>query len=146
MLYEDDIVDAVCEHLKRQKCIIKQRLRSTERGDDIIAVHPSGWHLYIEAKGEGSAREGSARHGNTFNSGQVLDVVSKAFYRAASMLQENRAGMQRRAGLAFPDTPEFRRRVSAIDKSIDRLGLFVFWVRADGTVEEMRDRSSLADK
>jgi hypothetical protein len=129
MLCEDDITDALCAYLEREGFTISQRLRSTERGDDIIASRSSGLRLHVEAKGEGSARVGSSRHGRTFHSGQVFDVVAKAFYRAAAMLQEAREGERRYAGVAFPDTPEFRRRVAAIEQSVQRLGLLVFWVQ-----------------
>jgi hypothetical protein len=149
MLYEDDIIDAVCSHLEKHGFTISQRLRSTERGDDIIATHCSGLLLYIEAKGEGSARSGSARHGLTFNSGQIFDVVAKAFYRAAAMLQEARDGERRCAGLALPDTPAFRRRVRAIDKSLRRLGLPVFWVEPNRKVtvsQELPVRTAARDR
>ncbi len=38
MLYEDDVTDAVCSELERRGWTIEQRLRSTERGDDIVAT------------------------------------------------------------------------------------------------------------
>ena len=133
MLYEDDIVAAVCGYLESRGFTIDGRCRSTERGDD-VASHPSGLRLYIEAKGEGSAREGSARHGKVFHSGQVFDVVAKAFYRAAAMLQQASNGERRWAGLALPDTPAFRRRVSAIDQSLLRLAMPVFWVQPSRSV------------
>jgi hypothetical protein len=132
MLYEDDIIEAVCSYLENLSFTIERRCLSTQRGDDIVASHGSGLWLYIEAKGEGSARRGSSRHGRTFDGGQVLDVVAKAFYRAAAMLEEARGEKRSRAGLALPDTPDFRRRVSAIDQALHRLGLLVFWVQTDG--------------
>jgi hypothetical protein len=134
MLHEDDIVEAVCGYLESRGFTIDGRCRSTERGDDIVASHRSGLRLYIEAKGEGSARAGSPRHGRSFHSGQVVDVVAKAFYRAAAMLQQASNGERRCAGLALPDTPEFRRRVAAIDQSLFRLAMPVFWVQSSRSV------------
>lgn len=139
MLYEDDIIDAVCSHLESRGFTIERRCLSTERGDDIVASHTSGLRLYIEAKGEGSSREGSPRHGRSFHSGQVFDVVAKAFYRAAVMLQEAHEGERRCAGLALPDTPAFRRRVSAIDQALHRLELPVFWVEPTRRVTVSRE-------
>jgi hypothetical protein len=133
MLYENDVVDAVCDYLKKQGFTIESRCSSTERGDDIVAVR-AGIRLFLEAKGEGSAREGTARYGKCFNSGQVFDVVAKAFYRAAVMLQRGPVGC--RAGLALPDTPEFRKRVKAIDQTLTRLGFVIFWVTPDRVVTE----------
>jgi hypothetical protein len=141
MLYEDDIVAAVCRYLESRGFTTDRRCRSTERGDDIVASHPSGLRLYIEAKGEGSARPGSARHGRAFDKRQVFDVVAKAFYRAAAMLQQASDGERRCAGLALPDTPEFRRRISAIEQSLLRLAMPVFWVEPTRSVTVSQELS-----
>jgi len=48
MLYENDIIEAVCSHLQSLGFTIESRCRSTERGDDIVASHSSGLRVYIE--------------------------------------------------------------------------------------------------
>ncbi len=133
MLYEDDIVGAVCEYLIGRGFEIERKCAAKDRGDDIVARHPTGWRLYVEAKGEGSSAEGSNRYGRTFDSGQVRHNVSVAFYRAA-VTRDLGDGAGRVAAMAFPDGPEFRKRVAAVAPSIRRLGLVVFWVGGDRSV------------
>ena len=63
MLDENDVVAAVCSHLEHEGYTIVQRLRTTQRGVDIIAEHPSrAGKLHIEAKGGTSARQGRPRY------------------------------------------------------------------------------------
>ena len=134
MLYEDDIIEAVCRHLRECGYTITQSRRSIQRGDDIIATHPSGLELLIEAKGETSARSGSSGYGRAFKSSQVLVHVGAAFYRAARMLQQAIPTTRRRAGIALPDNAHHRERVAAIEGALRQLGIAVFWVRPDRSV------------
>jgi len=134
MLYEDDIIKAVCDHLRVCGYTVTQSCRSIECGDDIIAIHPSGLELFIEAKGETSAQSGSSRHGRAFTRSQVLVHVGQAFYRAAAMLQQAILTTRRRAGIALPDNAHHRERVAGIEEALRQLGIAVFWVRPDRSV------------
>lgn len=131
MLYEDDIVKAVCADLEQRGFTITQRLSSIQRGDDIVAVHSSGLKLRIEAKGETSTQADSSRFGNPFDRSQVLVHVSQAFYRAAAMLQQTSSDQNRLVGIALPDNANHRERIDAIEETLHRLGIVVFWVNAD---------------
>ena len=134
MLYEDDIVDAVCSHLKQMGFIIDERRTSLECGDDIIAKHLSGIELRIEAKGETSKQPNSSRYGKPFKRSQVLVHVGQAFYRAASMLQETSVKKGLRVGVALPHNAHHLERVAAIDAALRKLGVIVFWVHPDRNV------------
>jgi hypothetical protein len=130
MLYEDDVIDAVCDHLQRHGFTIRSKCASTMRGDDIVA-HGTGSirELYIEAKGGTSNRNGSLRHGQSFNDSQVLDHVANAFYRAAKMATNGRTG-----GIALPANEAHQNRIAAIAHAIEHLAIIVFWVADDRTV------------
>lgn len=137
MLYEDDVVDAVCAYLERNRYRIVSRCNSKQRGTDIEAQHLSSKSmLRVEAKGETSKESGSKRYGKPFNNGQVVSHVSRAFYAAAAMLDSSGG----RVAMAFPDTPLHRRHVGRINGAIRSLGIAVFWVAADCgvTVETQR--------
>ncbi len=102
---------------------------TTEKGDDIVAKHPFGkYNLYIEAKGETSSIERTSRYGKPFTDKQMLDHVAKAFYRAAKMLQQNDRDLPRRVGIALPDNNFHRKYVDAIEQSLNKLDIIVFWV------------------
>ena len=74
MLYEDDVIEAVCQHLKQNGFEISEQNPSTKRGDDIVARGTGSIRdLCIEAKGETSKRKSSSRYGNEFNGGQVRE-------------------------------------------------------------------------
>ncbi len=131
MLSENQVIEAVCDHLELHGYAITQRLTTKQRGHDIIAAKQSTTpiELHIEAKGETSDRQGSARHGKAFNSAQVSDHVASAFYCAAAMLQEGAAKQGMRVGIALPDTLLHRTNVSKVAGALASLQIAVFWVQ-----------------
>lgn len=133
MLHESDVISSVCAHLERQDYKIIQKLAETERGDDVIAIDGSGRKCFIEAKGETSSKENSARYGRAFSSSQVGVHVAKAFYRAAQMKEENPHDCQ--VGIALPATSPHRRAIGKIENTLARLAIEVFWVHGDGSVD-----------
>lgn len=134
MLTEDDVVDAVCSHLQRHGFHIEQRCTTNDRGEDIVAAHPTaGIKLRVEAKGETSNDQKSARFGKTFSSAQISDHVAKAVYTALATLDAHSAAGER-VGVAFPDTRLHRKYVSRIDGVLRTLAVAVFWVQPDRRV------------
>ena len=82
MLTENDVVDAVCEHLIQNGFTIQNQLTTRERGIDIVALNPAtGAETLIEAKGETSSKGHTKRFGKPFHSAQVKVHVAEAFYK-----------------------------------------------------------------
>ena len=130
MLYENDIVDAVCKYLQAQGFTITQKLNAKQHGDDIIATGVGRIRiLHIEAKGETSSRVGSPRHGNPFSGFQIQDHVANAFFRASCMATNGKIG-----GMALPKNKPHEQCVAKIQHAIDKLGIIVFWVAPDHSV------------
>ena len=130
MLTESDVISATCRYLRERGFLIEQQLAETERGDDILAVLPnSSVRVVIEAKGETSSMRHTARFGKPFSSGQVLDHVAKAFFRAASARGPNTL-----SGVAFPGNQHHRACVSKIAEAMRLLSIEVFWVSGDKAV------------
>jgi hypothetical protein len=130
MLYEDDIVDAVCDHLKSHNFTIVRKCTAKQHGDDIVATGAGKIReLYIEAKGETSSRHGSNRYGKPFHGFQIQDHVANAFFRAAKMAVNGRVG-----GIALPKNAAHEQCVTSIQHAIDALGIIVFWVAPDRRV------------
>lgn len=125
VLYEDDVTDAVCAELERRGWSIEQRLRSTERGDDIIATR-GAQRFIIECKGETSADSRTNRHGKPFDPGQVNSHVSRAMLRAMRVVSEGHL-----AGVAFPEERRHRIEVDKVRIAVERLGIVVCWVTED---------------
>ncbi len=135
MLYEGDVIDAVCDHLRKTGHTIKQRLRPNQRGDDIIAIEDaSGHEVYVEAKGETSSLATSKGYGRAFDTAQCRDHVANALFKAASTLQKSSPSVVRHVGIALPDTACHRARIRDIDDILRRLGITVFWVDAQNNV------------
>jgi Holliday junction resolvase-like predicted endonuclease len=129
-LTENDVVDAVCEFLEEQGSTIISRALTTERGPDIEARLPAGTSLFVEAKGATSARAGSARYGQMFESSAVRVHVAEAFYAAAATASD-----ASRSALALPDNAFHRRYLEPVRSAMDGLDLGVFWVSETGSVD-----------
>lgn len=134
MITENEVVEAVAKYLIFTGFKVKQKLLSSEKGDDIVAFCPKRKvYVHIEAKGETSAVKSSKRYGKPFNVSQVKDHVANAFYRAAKMLG-NKTHMEILIGIALPDNTLHRETVNHIMPSLKILSIEVFWVNSDLSV------------
>lgn len=131
MLTESEVIVATSQFLKSQRFQITQALSEIEQGVDIEGVTPDGaTEFSVEAKGETSSKPSTARFGKPFDSKQVFDHVSKAFYCAA---RDNSKGLL--AGIALPCNEAHVTRVEKIAPALRRLGIEIFWVLPDGSVK-----------
>ena len=105
-----------------------QQLRSTEHGDDIVAVRGSD-RLIVEAKGQTSALATSARYGQPFSGGQVKSHVGQAVLRSLRVVSD-----RHRACIALPDDRPHRAEVDKIAPALRQLDVGVFWVDAERRV------------
>lgn len=128
VLVEGFVVARTCEELQRRGWTTTAVLATSHHGDDIVARR-GGDRLRVEAKGVGSSVATSNRYGKPFNAGQVTISVGQAVFKALQVLE---AGD--RAGIALPDTLAFRAKVQSVSKSVERLGLAIFWVSEDNSV------------
>ena len=137
MLFESDVVNAVCTELQARGYQIIQKLHTAEQGDDIIALKRTApvRELHVEAKGETSSRKGSRRYGKPFSSAQIRVHVGQAFYKAAVVLATKGEGVEVRAGIALPNTKGHHSVVDKIAPVLNQLGIAVFWVQEGGEVQ-----------
>lgn len=130
MLYEDDVVDAVCAHLTATGWTIESTCHGHEHGDDIVASR-DGMRLIVEAKGETSGTVGTNRHGKAFSRGQANSHVSRAVFKAMAVTSTGKAT----GAVALPDERHHRHWIGQVATALERLGIVVFWVRPDRSVE-----------
>lgn len=137
MLLEFDVVIAVCNELESRGYTIRQKLQTTQRGDDIQAIKQtlSTRELFIEAKGETSSQKTSKRFGRPFDAAQIRTHVAEALFKAASTLSRKHSGTEIKAGIALPNTDRHRATVDAIQPVLNQLGIAIFWVHQSGGVE-----------
>ena len=128
MLTENEIIEALAEHLRQDGYRIDKQLTTLEQGVDIDAVHlATGRRLLVEAKGGTSSKDGTARFGKPFSPNQAKSHVAVAFYCGARMLQAYAAEAVQVA-LAFPDDNNHRGYVGSISTSLRGLGITVYFV------------------
>jgi hypothetical protein len=132
---ENEIINAICEHLTREGYVVHQRLHTTQRGVDIAAAHTeSGRKIYIEAKGGTSSREGSNRFGTPYTPSQVFDLSAKGVYAALVLRSKHPNRAQEEVVLAAPDTRLYRKYLTPIVDQLIDAGIEVFLVAEDRTV------------
>lgn len=126
MLYEGDVIGAVCAYLETQGYTIKQKLLVSQAGVDIVAENGSRDPavLHVEAKGATSSIRRSPQYGNEFDSSQIKTHVGVAVLAALGSHSLGNA----RSAVAFPDNPGHRKVVDRIQPALSAAGIAVFWV------------------
>jgi hypothetical protein len=137
MLTENDVIFILSNYLSSQGYDIISALNTGEKGIDLIAEN-SEHRLYIEAKGETSSKEHTARFGSSFNTNQIKSHVSRALLAAMMVLDETANNPKVIAGIALPDNFGHRSLVNKILKPVSVLGIKIFWVSSEGVVEQFR--------
>lgn len=128
-LNENQVVDAVCEYLKREGYAINSQCSTTQQGIDIVASKMgSSGRLLVEAKGGTSSKQGTARYDRGFNRTQTFDRVAKGFFTAACMIQAHNTDQ---VALAYPDAEWVRDYLGRIRTILLALRITVFLVKAD---------------
>ena len=120
MLNENQIVDAVAEHLRKGGWRVVSTSKTNQRGHDILATKGQTT-LAVEAKGGTSSKPGTKRHGQPFKSAQKRNHVSRALYRAAEVFSSG----QYRPGIALPSTDGHRELIQAIKPALE--GVVPVW-------------------
>lgn len=129
MLYEDDVVDAVCTYLEAGGWRIESRAHAHQHGDDIVAMRGDE-RCVVEAKGAGSSKVGTRRYGSAFDRGQVKSHVGVAILRALGVASAGTA----LSAVAFPDDRNHRDIAGRILPALAAAGVGVFWVDDDHNV------------
>lgn len=135
MLTENDIVLLLAEHLKKTGYSVSQSLSTKEHGIDIIAEN-SKHVLFVEAKGETSSKEHTARYGNAFDNNQIKSHVSRAILASMKVLHDKPAGSKTKVAIALPDTSGHRELVMKISNPIRTLGIKVYFVSENEVKEQ----------
>ena len=133
MLYELDIIDAVCTELEnRGYVIIEKKKEIKHKGIDIIAKminSDTNERFYIEAVGGTSSDKNSRRYGKPFDSSQCKVHVAEQLYSCAEILSKPKiGGITYKVGMAFEDNEHYRRYIGEIRNTIQRLELEVMFI------------------
>ncbi|MFB5088317.1 hypothetical protein PGC35_14120 [Psychrobacillus sp. PGGUH221] len=134
MLTENDVISAVCRYLQNMNFEIRQALHTSEKGIDIIAKKDE-FSLFIEAKGATSALKTSSRYGKLFNKSQIKSHVGQALLAVMKIATEYSEVENVKIGIALPDNEGHRELISEISFAIEKLCIYIFWVKDLNNVE-----------
>lgn len=127
-LTEDDVVDAICVALQGRGWEVTQRLTTRQQGVDIVATRGARV-VKVEAKGQTSSKEHTARHGLAFSLNQAKSHVGRALLTTLAVVATGDLGV-----IALPDDANHRRLVAPIRPALDSLGVVVAWVDPERVV------------
>ena len=120
MLTENEVIDAVAEHLQKCGWQVVHTSNTHERGHDILAMKGETT-LAIEAKGGTSSKPGSSRYEHGFDSGQKRAHVAAALFKAATVFSAGRY----RPGIAIPSDDRHLTLIQAVGSALDALHVAV---------------------
>jgi hypothetical protein len=127
---EEAVIDHVCEFLKASRFTVASRRGVRNKGKDIEGLAPDGQQRFaIEAKGATATKNESAGFGRPFARGSVYSSVTTAYFCASTYGPK---GFM--AGMALPDNEAYRKQLSELLPSLEKLDIEVFWVQPDGQV------------
>jgi hypothetical protein len=129
-LTENEVVDAVAEHLRKTGWRNVITCNTTQQGIDVCAER-DGITLAVEAKGGGSSKKGTARYGMPFDNGQKEKHVAVAVLTA---MREASKGVNQ-AAIAVPDDATHVRLIGEISPALQRLNIVVYFVAPDKSVK-----------
>ena len=133
MLTENDVIDAVVLYLKNRGWCIESVSYTNQRGSDVLAKKGKK-SLAIEAKGGTSSKNYTARYKEPFNTGQKMDHVANALYKALSVVSCG----NHRAGIALPSDTRHKKLIEEVKPALKTLDVVVFLVDSDGTVQKFQ--------
>lgn len=113
---------------------IRQALHTSEKGVDVIAFKDN-FSLFIEAKGETSALKSSNRYGKPFNGNQIKNHVGKALLAVSKIVSDNKDSNNIGVAIALSDNAGHRKVIKEISYALQKLGIYVFWVKDTKTIE-----------
>lgn len=133
MLNENQVVARTVAFLASRNYRIASSRRTTEQGIDIVAVSANGRRtVFIEAKGGTSSKPGTKKYGQPFSRGQCTTHLAVALHTIARLRQSARP--TERVAIALPTGEPHEELIEAIEASLKRLEVGVFFVPKRGRV------------
>ncbi|WP_163140636.1 hypothetical protein [Bacillus sp. 22-7] len=140
MLFELDVIDAVCEDLEERGYVIIQRKAEMKHsGKDVIAKKTNSnkdIRLFIEAIGETSADSSSNRYGKPFDKSQIKVHISELLFVTAETLSMTKLDEYiYKTAIAIPDNKDHREFLNKIKPFLGSIDIAVFFVKGSKVSE-----------
>ncbi len=125
---ENDVVNSICWLLEKHGYSVISKKNTYQQGVDITAKHTtSGEMFFVEAKGNTSSKDNTAKFGQPFSNSQVKNHVSAAFFCVAKIREENPCE-NTRVAIAVPDNTNYRSNLEKIKNTLSVLRVEVIYV------------------
>jgi len=125
-IFEDDVKRALEAWLKAQGYSEVEARLGTRQGYDVEGKHPaSGKRIVIECKGEAATGSQHSRSWQNVASAMLTSLIEIEDLENANDV-----------GVAFPDTKEYRGRMSVLQNFCKRQNIFVYWISGNGQVTQ----------
>ena len=131
-LTEDEIVNSLMDHLKRNKWNIDSHCLGHTHGCDIIATK-NNTELVVEVKGARASEDSPVKKRKHFDSGQIKTHFGKAIVK---ILEEKYRRPKSKFAIAHPEDEDIRKIIGHLIPFLKYLEIDHFWVSEDGTVLE----------
>jgi hypothetical protein len=129
MLDDTDVAEAVSHDLLMKGYSILRKHRADHNDVDIVARSPeTGTKLFISAAGVASSQAGREKLAEVYTESQLFHCVSRGIHSALRIHGDYKFIPGDQIALAFPDTPGFRKYLSAEKPVLDSFGIKVFLV------------------
>ncbi|WP_174733172.1 hypothetical protein [Mesobacillus harenae] len=145
MLFELDVIDAVCQDLEERGYVIINRKKEIKHsGKDVIAKKTNSnkdLRLFIEAIGETSSDSTSKRYGKPFDRSQIKVHISELLFATAETLSMPKLDEYiYKTAIAIPDNKDHREFINKIKPFLDSLDIAVFYVKGERVSEIISNR------
>jgi hypothetical protein len=131
-LTENQVIDILCQYLKKEGWAIESTAPNHDKGEDIIAIKDNKM-LVVEAKGARGNPESKVTTRAKFDKGQIKISFGAAIVKTLSdMLKPEYENAL--FAIAFPDDVDVRNAVGALIPFLKKLDIIYFWVGADDQI------------
>ena len=130
-LTEDETVELLIKHLKRDSYNIISFCTGHQRGTDIVAEKYNK-KLLVEVKGARANHNSKIKKRPYFDSGQIKDHFGKAIVKVLELKSDNE---NCDVAIAHPDDESIKKYLNKSIKHLKKLDIIHFWVSKNGKVE-----------
>lgn len=132
LLIEDEVIEILCENLKKKGWKIICKAKGHQRGVDIKASK-NDKVLVVEAKGAKGNPQSPVTTKSKFNSGDIKTHLGEAIVK---VLEEKNKDPKINIAIALPNDDYIKKTLKFAIPEVIKIGINLFWISKSGNVEE----------
>lgn len=132
LLTEDEVVEILCQYLKKKGWEIIHKAKGHQRGPDIKASK-NDKVLVVEAKGARGNPKSPVTKKPKFSSGENKTNLGEAIVK---VLEEKNKDPKINIAIALPNHDHIKKTLTYAVPEVIKIGINLFWISKNGNVEE----------